>query len=50
VTWARQAIDALTELTQAADAARAVGHHTIEAEVLEKHSRWFRDVADAGSP
>jgi transposase len=48
VIWARQAIDALTELTQAADAARAAGHRTIDAAVLEKHSRWFRDAADAG--
>ena len=48
VIWARQAIDALLELKQAADAARAAGHDAIDAEVLEKHGRWFRDAADAG--
>ena len=48
VIWARQAIDALLELKQAADAARAAGHDAIDAEVLDKHGRWFRDAADAG--
>ena len=48
VIWARQAIDALLELKQATDAARAAGHDRIDAEVLEKHDRWFRDAADAG--
>jgi len=48
VIWARQAIDALVELNQAAGAARAAGHDAIDAEVLDKHSRWFRDAADAG--
>jgi transposase len=48
VVWARQAIDALLELKQAADAARAAGHDAIDPEVLEKHGRWFRDAADAG--
>jgi transposase len=48
VIWARQAIDALLELKQAADAARATGHDGIDAEVLEKHGRWFRAAADAG--
>ena len=48
VIWARQAIDALLELKQAADAARAAGHDAIGAEALEKHGRWFRDAADAG--
>ena len=48
VIWARQAIDALLELKRAADAARAAGHDAIDAEVLEKHGRWFRDAADAG--
>ena len=45
VIWARQAIDALLELKQAADAARAAGHDVIDAEILEKHGRWFRDAA-----
>jgi len=35
VIWARQAIDALLELKQAADAARAAGHEAIDAEILE---------------
>ena len=48
VIWARQAIDALLELKQAADAARAAGQRAVDAEVLEKHGRWFRDAADAG--
>ena len=48
VIWARQAIDALLELKQAAGAARAAGQDAIDAEVLEKHGRWFRDAAGAG--
>ena len=48
VIWARQAIGALLELKQAADAARAAGHDVVDAEVLEKHGRWFRDAAKAG--
>jgi transposase len=48
VIWARQAIDALLELKQATDAARAAGHGSLDAEVREKHGRWFRDAAAAG--
>lgn len=48
VIWARQAIDALLDLKQAAEAARAAGHAAIDAEVLDKHGTWFRDAADAG--
>jgi transposase len=48
VIWARQAIDALLELKQAADAARAAGAAAVDAEVLEKQARWFRDAAAAG--
>jgi len=48
VIWARQAIDALLDLKQAADAARAAGHGAIDPEVLDKHGRWFRDAAAAG--
>ena len=48
VIWARQAIDALLELKQATDTARAAGRDAIDAEALEKHGRWFRDAADAG--
>ena len=46
--WARQATDALLELKKAAGAARAAGHDAIDAEILDKHGRWFRDAADAG--
>jgi transposase len=48
VIWARQAIDALLELKQAAGAARTAGRDAIDAEVLERHRRWFRDAVDAG--
>jgi transposase len=48
VIWAQQAIDALLELKQAADAARAAGHDGADGEILDKHGRWFRDAADAG--
>jgi hypothetical protein len=48
VIWARQAIDALLELKKAADAARDAGHNAIDAEILAKHCRWFREAADAG--
>lgn len=48
VIWARQAIDALLALKQAAYAARAAGRTAVGAEVLEKHGRWFRDAAAAG--
>ncbi len=48
VIWARQAIDALLELKKAAGAARAAGHKAIDAEILDKHGRWFGDAAAAG--
>lgn len=48
VIWARQAIDALLELKQAADAARAAGHEAIGTGLLGKQCRWFRQAADAG--
>ena len=48
VIWAQQAIDALLELKKAADIARAAGHKSIDAEILDKHGRWFRDAAAAG--
>jgi transposase len=48
VIWARQAIDALLELKQAANAARAAGHEAADTEVLGKQCRWFREAADAG--
>jgi transposase len=49
VIWARQAIDALLALKKAADEARAAGHAAIGAEVLDEHSRWFREAAAAGT-
>ena len=48
VTWARQAIDALLALKEAAGAARAEGRDAVSAETLEEHSRWFREAASAG--
>jgi transposase len=48
VIWARQAIDALLALKNAADAARAAGSAAIGAEALDEHSRWFREAAAAG--
>ena len=48
VIWAQQAIDALLELKEAAAAARDAGGGAIDAEVLEKQCRWFREAADAG--
>ena len=48
VIWARQAIDALLELKKAADAARPAGGGAIDAEIVDKHGRWFRDAAAAG--
>ena len=47
VIWARQAIDALLELKQASDAARAAGHRAIDAEVLESTAA---GSATPGSP
>ncbi len=46
--WARQAAGALTEPTQAPGRRPRRRHHAIDAEVLEKHGRWFRDAADEG--
>jgi hypothetical protein len=47
--WAEQATGALLALKDAAGAARATGHGAIGAEIAEKHSRWFRDAAGAGT-
>ena len=49
ITWARQATDALSALKKAADAARAAGPDAIGAEILDEHSRWFRQAAYAGT-
>ena len=51
VIWAQQAIDALLELLElkeAAGAARGAGRSTIDPEIVDKQSRWFREAADAG--
>jgi len=48
VIWAKQAIDALLALKKAAEDARGAGHGTIEADLLARHSKYFRDAADAG--
>jgi len=48
VIWAQQAIDALLELKEAAGAALDAGRGTIDPEILDKQSRWFREAADAG--
>jgi transposase len=48
VIWARQAAEALLALKDAAGAARAAGHDTIDLAALDLHSRYFRDAAAAG--
>jgi transposase len=48
VIWAQQAIDALLELKEAADAARDAGRGAIDPQILDKQSRWFREAARAG--
>ena len=48
VIWARQAIDALLALKDAAGAARAAGQDTIDADVLGKHAGYFQEAAAAG--
>ena len=47
--WAEQAIDALLVLKDAADGARAAGQAAIDPDILEKHGRWFRNAAGAGT-
>jgi hypothetical protein len=49
VTWARQAIDALLALKEAADEARAAGSAAVSEDALGEHSRWFREAASAGT-
>ena len=46
--WARQAIDALLALKDAAGAARAAGHDAIDAETLDKQVKWYTDAAATG--
>jgi transposase len=47
-TWARQAIDALLALNEAAGAARAAGQSAVDAETRAKHEDWYRQAAAAG--
>ncbi len=46
--WARQAIDVLLALKDAADAARAAGHDTIDQETLDRQAKWYADAAATG--
>ena len=48
VTWARQAIDALLALKNAAAGAREAGRAAVSAETPDEHGRWFREAAAAG--
>ena len=47
-TWARQAIDALLALNEAADAARAAGQAAIDPDTRAKHEDWYRQAAATG--
>jgi transposase len=46
--WARQAIDALLALNEAADAARTAGQDAIGTETRTKHEDWYRKAAETG--
>jgi hypothetical protein len=46
--WARQAIDALLALNEAAGAARAAGKPAVDPETREEHEDWYRKAAAAG--
>ena len=48
VIWARQAIDALLALKQAADEAREAGQGAVSREDRVKHGTYFTDAAKAG--
>lgn len=48
VTWAQQAIDALTAHKDAADEARAAGYGAVDPDVLVEHGGWFRKAAESG--
>jgi transposase len=49
VTWARQAIDALNALNQAAEEARQAGKAAIDPDLRKKHEDWYRDAAKTGT-
>ncbi len=46
--WARQAIDALLALKDAAGAAREAGHAATDPQARAEHEDWFREAAAAG--
>jgi transposase len=46
--WARQAIDALLALKEAAEAAREAGHAAMEPQTRAAHEDWFRKAAGTG--
>jgi transposase len=46
--WARQAIDALLALKEAAEAARAAGRDAIDPGTLGEHGKYYRDAAATG--
>jgi len=48
VTWARQAIDALNALNQAAEEARQEGKAAIDPGFRKKHEDWYREAAKTG--
>jgi transposase len=46
--WARQAIDALLALKDAADAACGAGRDAIDPQALARHGKYYRDAAATG--
>jgi transposase len=46
--WARQAIDALLALNEAAEAARAAGRAAVDPKTRREHEDWYRKAAAAG--
>ena len=46
--WARQAIDALLALNEAAEAARAAGRAAMDPKTRREHEDWYRKAAAAG--
>jgi len=47
-TWAQQAIDALTVLNTAAEAARAAGESAMDPKTRQEHEDWYRKAAATG--
>ncbi|MGH3194015.1 MAG: IS66 family transposase [Streptosporangiaceae bacterium] len=48
VAWAKQAIDALLALKEAADEARAGGYGAVRPDILIEHGDWYRKAAETG--